>query len=167
MKLILPPSVRKKIEGHALSAYPEECCGALLGEVPADFGSPGDRLLIRDARSLGNAWESGPKKNRYQVDAREFLRVEQEFADSSQAILGIYHSHPDAPAWPSPFDLERAWPCYAYLILSVRKGKAFGTRAWRLSSDARSFEEGEVLFERGRARPPDPADAGTRTRGPG
>ena len=145
MKLILPAPIRERIEEHAASAYPEECCGAIIGEVPADFGSPEDELLITHARGLGNAWENGPRTNRYQVDAREFLRVEKEFADSSEAILGIYHSHPDAPAWPSPFDLDRAWPAYAYLILSVRKGKVCGARVWRLSADARSFEEGEVL----------------------
>ncbi|MEK7657231.1 MAG: M67 family metallopeptidase [Elusimicrobiota bacterium] len=144
MKLLLPRAVRESIEAHAASAYPEECCGAMVGEVPADFGSPEDGLLIAHARGLGNAWENGPRTNRYQVDAREFLRVEKEFADSSEAILGIYHSHPDAPAWPSPFDLDRAWPAYAYLILSVLKGKVCGARVWRLSADGRSFIEGEV-----------------------
>jgi proteasome lid subunit RPN8/RPN11 len=67
--------------------------------------------------------------------------AEETAEQDGLTILGIYHSHPDHPARPSAFDLERALPFYTYLITEVRSAAAVENRAWRLAEDRGSFEE--------------------------
>lgn len=161
MTLTLAEEVLAEVEAHAAEAYPEECCGALLGEVPADFGAADCGLEARAARRLPNAWpESGSKTRRYEADGSALAALERELRGGALGVIGFYHSHPDAPAWPSPFDLERAWPAYAYLIVEARAGKAAGAlggppraRAYGLSEDRRSFVEGAVRVASGGRSP--------------
>ena len=141
MILHLPDTLLKDIEAHALAAHPEECCGALIGDIPEDFGQGSADLKVAELRRLENAWENLNRTNKYQVSPESIAALEKEFAGKPRGILGFYHSHPDVPAWPSPFDLQRAWPSYAYLILSVTGGKITQRRVWLLSYDTRSFEE--------------------------
>lgn len=144
VEVALPPELKAGIESQAAAAYPEECCGLLVGALTDDFAEPGARLTVAGLRPLRNAWESAARTHRYTADPLEFARAEREAAQAGAAILGIYHSHPDVPAWPSPFDLLRAWPNYAYAILSVRAGQAAELRVWRLSGDGASFLEGVI-----------------------
>lgn len=55
-------------------------------------------------------------------------------------IVGIYHSHPNAPAAPSQFDLDHAWPVYSYVIVSVTKEGAGPLRSWELREDQSGFD---------------------------
>lgn len=132
------------VDAHAARAFPEECCGLLAGPLPDDFGSTDAVLSPTEALPLENAWESSGRNNRYRFDGLVLARAERALEARGLGILGIYHSHPQAPAWPSPFDLDNAWPSYAYLIVSVRDGIAVGARVWALSGDRRSFLEGDV-----------------------
>ncbi|MBI5597375.1 MAG: M67 family metallopeptidase [Elusimicrobia bacterium] len=144
MMLVLSPALEAAVRAHAARAYPEECCGLLAGPLPDSFGTPEAAVVPVEAAALDNAWGEGPRGNRYAFDPRALLAAERDLDRRGLAVLGVYHSHPDAPAWPSPFDLERAWPSYAYLIVSVR-GRAPGeARVWTLSPDRRSFLEGDL-----------------------
>lgn len=142
--LELAAQARQELERRAAAAYPEECCGLLIGPMPDDFGRPGALLQARELVALSNAWAAESRTHRYTADPREFASAERQAAARGAAVLGIYHSHPDVPAWPSPFDLLRAWPNYAYVIVSVERGRPAELRVWRLSADGRSFQEGEV-----------------------
>ena len=144
MILRLRPEDLAAVAAHGARAYPEECCGLLAGPVGDDFGSPGAVLAPSEVLPLDNAWEGKARANRFRFDGLALARAERALEARGLGILGVYHSHPDAPAWPSPFDLENAWPSYAYLIVSVRGGKAGEARAWLLSEDRRSFLEGTV-----------------------
>ena len=62
----------------------------------------------------------------------------------SGELLGFYHSHPDHPARPSQYDLDHAWPTFAYVIVAVAAGRAGDMTAWWLKDDRSSFEEGEL-----------------------
>jgi proteasome lid subunit RPN8/RPN11 len=47
----------------------------------------------------------------YEMDPREQFRVMKEIRDAGSSLLGIYHSHPGGPAYPSSIDVEQAyWP---------------------------------------------------------
>lgn len=144
MILRLRKDVLAAVEAHAARAFPEECCGLLAGPLPADFGSPGAALDVTESLPLENAWESSGRNNRFRLDGLALTRAERALEARGLPVLGIYHSHPQAPAWPSPFDLDNAWPSYAYLIVSVREGKPADARVWALSEDRRSFLEGTV-----------------------
>ena len=61
-------------------------------------------------------------------------------------LLGFYHSHPDHPARPSQFDLDHAWPTFAYVIVAVAPGAAGDMTVWFLKDDRSSFEEGDAAM---------------------
>ena len=46
----------------------------------------------------------------------------------------------DAPARPSEFDREHAWPWYSYIIVSVLKGTPADTTSWRLHDDRAAYD---------------------------
>lgn len=139
MSLRLAKHLFERVREHAARAYPEECCGALIGPIPGDFDRPGRSVEARELKPLGNAWEAAARDHRYQVDPLEIARLERELAGTGSGIVGWYHTHPDVPAWPSPFDLMRAWPCYSYLIVSVAQGRPADARSWLRSEDGRDF----------------------------
>lgn len=119
------------VMNHARSIYPEECCGFLLGldgETRSVQGVIPAKNINQDSRT-----------NRYNIDPMELVRADDEARRSNQTLIGIYHSHPDAPAQPSEFDLEHAWPWYTYLVLSVRNGEPKDASAWTLSEDRSAF----------------------------
>lgn len=147
MILRLRRDVLASIEAHASRVFPEECCGLLAGPLPSDFGSPNAELFAVEALPLENAWEASSRNNRFRFDGLALTRAERQLEERGLGVIGIYHSHPQAPAWPSPFDLDNAWPSYAYLIVSVRERVAGDARVWALSSDRRSFLEGTVEIQ--------------------
>jgi len=59
-------------------------------------------------------------------------------------LLGFYHSHPDHPARPSQYDLDHAWPNFAYIIVAVAQGAAADMTVWFLKEDRSSFDEGRL-----------------------
>ena len=125
---------RAAIAAHAASAYPDECCGALIGPAPD---------AVTDAVPLTNV-EDENRRRRFLIDARTYRDAEALADSRGQVLVGFYHSHPDHPAEPSPFDLEHAWPNLSYPIVSVRAGRPNGLRSWRLRPDRTAFDE-EVL----------------------
>ncbi len=147
MKLKLTPAVDADLRAHARETFPHECCGLLIGKIPENFGTKDQELAADEPRRLDNTWETETKGRRYKIESNIFVQCEREFAKSDRGILGIYHSHPNHAAWPSPFDLDHAWPSYAYLIVSVREGNDRDARVWLLSEDRNSFVEGSVSGE--------------------
>lgn len=119
------------IMNHARSTYPEECCGFLLGK-----GS--DVRKIERALSAQNMNRGSPK-SRFNIDPMELVRADEEAQRSNMDLIGLYHSHPDAPAQPSLVDLENAWPWYTYLVVSVQNGEPRSVAAWLLSEDRATF----------------------------
>jgi len=119
------------IMNHARSTYPEECCGFLLG-------TDSNSRIIGRALSAQNT-NQGSRKNRFNIDPMELVRADEEARRANIDLIGIYHSHPDAPPQPSQVDLENAWPWYTYLVVSVQNGEPKGVAAWTLSGDRSTF----------------------------
>ena len=133
----LPSAVLDEIRRHGAAAYPDECCGALIGTRA--------REVIRTVR-LGNTSE-GERRRRFLVGPEDYRRAEAAAAEADEQLLGFYHSHPDHPARPSAFDLENAWPNFSYVIVSVVAGNPREIRSWRLQPDRSAFAEETVVFE--------------------
>ena len=129
----LGAGVQEAIRRHGEETYPNECCGALVGA--------GGRVTA--AVALPNTTEEGPRR-RFLVRPSDYRLAEQRAGDLGGELLGFYHSHPDHPARPSGFDLDHAWPTFAYVIVSVASGAAAGMTVWYLKEDRSSFEEGEL-----------------------
>jgi proteasome lid subunit RPN8/RPN11 len=116
-------------------AYPEEGTGLLLGKI-----LPG-RRVVKEIQTLKNARESAARQNRYAIDPLDYAYAEEEAEKRGLSVVGIFHSHPDHPNRPSEFDQEWALPWFTYLITSVEKGTASGSRAWRLTENGDGFLE--------------------------
>jgi proteasome lid subunit RPN8/RPN11 len=123
----------RQIEDHLCRAYPEEGCGALIGRE-----SEGAREVTRVVGFENRAGER--RRQRYTIAPEQFLDADRRARAAALEVLGFFHSHPDAPAEPSAFDLEHAWDYYSYLIVSVARGAVTEPRAWRLRADRAGFE---------------------------
>src|SRR5437016_11249521 len=133
MTLALDAGVAKAIRRHGEDTYPHECCGALVG---------------RDGRTtavvaLPNTTEEGPRR-RFLVRPSDYRLAEQKAGELGGELLGFYHSHPDHPARPSQYDLDHAWPTFAYVIVSVASGQAGDITVWWLKDDRSTFVEGSL-----------------------
>jgi len=92
---------------HVRTCLPEEACGliggfqnraSLIFPVENEFHSP----------------------SRFRMKAEEQLSVFLTLEENELDLIGIYHSHPTGPAFPSQTDQsEFAYPGTAYLIWSL------------------------------------------------
>jgi proteasome lid subunit RPN8/RPN11 len=131
--LTLTTDVERAIRRHGEETFPHECCGALVGR---------DRS-VEAVVPLPNTTEEGPRR-RFLVRPSDYREAERRAAELSGELLGFYHSHPDHPARPSQYDLDHAWPTFAYIIVSVMNGAAAGMTVWYLKDDRSTFEEGSL-----------------------
>ena|SRR5437763_10852972 len=142
--LRLSAAAARDIRRHGEETYPHECCGALVGQA-------GEATA---AVPLSNTTEEGPRR-RFLVRPSDYRLAERRATELGGALLGFYHSHPDHPARPSQYDLDHAWPTFAYVIVSVagdarlprRSGeaaKAGEVSVWFLKEDRSTFEEGTL-----------------------
>jgi sulfur-carrier protein adenylyltransferase/sulfurtransferase len=131
----LSASVADIIRRHAASAYPYECCGALVGT-----SRDGEPIEVIDARPLDNVTGEGPRR-RFLVSPGDYQQSEAHARRVGAELVGFYHSHPDHPAEPSQYDLDHAWPNLSYVIVAVRAGEAADLRSWRLRPDRSAFDE--------------------------
>jgi proteasome lid subunit RPN8/RPN11 len=125
--------VARAIRRHGEETYPHECCGALVGRAGA----------VTATVPLPNTTEEGPRR-RFLVRASDYRLAEQRASAAGAELLGFYHSHPDHPARPSQYDLDHAWPTFAYVIVSVASGVARDVTVWFLKDDRSTFVEGSL-----------------------
>ena len=116
------------------AGYPLEVCGLLVGTVSHGHWH------IQQIRPVANL-NTERAADRFQLDPAAYQSIDRELRDTDLEIIGVYHSHPDCPAKPSPTDLSSAWEGFAYPIVSVCEGKAVEVRCWALNADADRFRE--------------------------
>ncbi len=124
----------------ACAGYPLEVCGLLIGDRPEP-----DVWRVTEARAVENL-NRERAADRFLLDPKAFLRIDRELAGTDREIVGVYHSHPDCPARPSPTDRENAWEDFVYPILSVENGRMSDIRAWCLDAEGR-FREVRIETE--------------------
>jgi len=105
---------------HARAAYPDECCGAMLG-------TGGE---VRVAAPLENSF-AGSRRARYQVSPEDLLATTREARQGGLQLIGIYHSHPDHDAYFSETDLKNSCPWYSFLVLSIKGGVFDYAACWQ------------------------------------
>ena len=138
MALSLSAANNAAIRAHGEETFPNECCGFMLGSV-----SDGERTVVALLRA-DNDRESENQYNRFLITPEAFMQSEKAARKKGLDVLGFYHSHPNAPARPSQYDLDHAWPWYSYVIVSVMEGKSDKMTSWLLREDRSSFDE-EVI----------------------
>ena len=144
--LTITAGVDGAIRAHGRETYPHECCGALVGR----------NGIVTDVLALPNTTEEGPRR-RFLVRPSDYREAERRASELGAELVGFYHSHPDHPARPSQYDLDHAWPTFAYIIVSVAAGTDQDMTVWFLKDDRSSFEEGSL--HHGENSHPDTAQA--------
>ncbi len=96
--------------------------------------------------ALPNAIGEGSRR-RFLVRPVDYQAAERRAAELGAELLGFYHSHPDHPARPSRYDLDHAWPVFAYVIVAVEGGEPRALTSWRLRDDRSAFDEEPVVVE--------------------
>ncbi len=132
-----PKSVADAIAAHAARGYPREVCGLVLGSIE------GENFVVREALEARNR-NTERAHDRFELDPKDYRRAEARAAQLGLEIVGVYHSHPDCPAQPSPTDRAFAWDGWLYPIVSVRDGKAIEIRAWVFDEGRGRFREAKI-----------------------
>src|SRR5215469_8207549 len=107
-RVVITRQVRDALQTHALEARPEECCGLLAG----------DGEVISYVYRLHN--EADRPETRYFASPEDLFAAMKGMRQEGLEMMGIYHSHPNSPAYPSTSDVELAFysDC-VYFIVSL------------------------------------------------
>lgn len=125
--ITLPQEFAQEMIAQAREEAPYEACGVIAGQE----GKP--IKLYRTA----NAEQS---TTTYRLEPEEQYRIFMEMEEKGWELLGIYHSHPAFPAYPSARDIKQAYfPEAFYIIVSLAREEP-EIRAFRIV-------EGEVREE--------------------
>jgi proteasome lid subunit RPN8/RPN11 len=138
--IFIEPVPLKAMKAHAVSIFPDECCGFLFGVEKAD----GTRLVSK-IKEVNNSKE-GDKRRRFEITGKDYMQAERFALENDLALLGIYHSHPNHPAIPSEHDRIAAQPYFSYIIISVMQGDIDHIRSWQLNESVQ-FEEENLSME--------------------
>lgn len=141
----VPEPIVRTIEAAAEAAYPDECCGLLIGR-DIEAGAIVVTNVAPSANvAAGNHADSFEVDPQVRFDVMRRLDVKNEKGGAAERIVGHYHSHPDHPPEPSARDLEMAYePDLVWVIVAVDKGRAAAMRAHRLDEAAGRFREIEL-----------------------
>ncbi len=138
--LKIPKELINTIKEQGEKGYPFEICGFILGTIDYSKNE-------RTAKEIFQVENQNKERanDRFEIDPKDYLKVEN-YADSENLqIIGIYHTHPDHPDKPSQTDLMFAQPDMSYIILSVNKGEAGNWRSWELKDGSFHEEKVEIL----------------------
>lgn len=106
-ELIIPDKIFEEMLEHCRKGYPNESCGILAGT----------------GNQISKIYKMTNSKNSpelYVMDSKEQFAVMKDIREHGLAMLAIFHSHPDAKAYPSQTDVRLAFYDDAvYVIISL------------------------------------------------
>jgi proteasome lid subunit RPN8/RPN11 len=106
--VVIPAEVLGALEQHAHAESPNEACGLLV-------------LREQIAERYVPARNAAASPYRFELETEPDVW----FLEDEGYELAVFHSHLDAPAYPSRTDVENIglWASRPYVILSVRTGE--------------------------------------------
>jgi proteasome lid subunit RPN8/RPN11 len=143
--LRVPKGIWAEMITHARGEAPNECCGLLAGneervaQIYPIQNLPSDDPRVTDLKVPAD------RRFRYIMDPKEQLLAFKKMRQSGVELLGIYHSHPHSPAYPSETDVRLAF--YAdvyYLIISLEDKERPQVRAFRIAEQTITEEKIEI-----------------------
>jgi len=135
----IEPDAWAAMVAHARQAYPNECCGAMLGSTD------GETKTVRVGMALENAFE-GAQAARYELRPQDLLAADKAARERSMDLIGIYHSHPDCDAYFSKTDLQNSCPWYSFVVLSIQKGEFHHANSWLPNFDQTDAAKEELIY---------------------
>ena len=126
--IIVPNGIAEEMVKHAREEYPRECCGMLAGK---------DATIT----TLFKIKNTAQRLDEYELDPLEQVNAFEEIDRLSLKLLGVYHSHPNHPCYPSGLDIHQAfYPDTHFFIISLNDMIGFEIKAFKLC-------KGKVLEE--------------------
>lgn len=129
----------REMVNHAQAAFPNECCGAMLGTID------GQTKTVTVALVLDNV-SSGSQRAHYELRPEDLLRADREARERNLDLIGIYHSHPDCDAYFSETDLKNSCPWYSFVILSIYGGVFNHANSWLPDAEQTHAEKEELTW---------------------
>ena len=128
---IIVQRIYNEVIAHAKTEAPNEACGLLAGVPLRGTATTG---LITEAYRITNLPSDDPRiadlnispdrRFRYMMDPKEQFLAMKEIRHKSMTLMGVYHSHPHSPAYPSITDVRLAfYSDILYLIVSLENNK--------------------------------------------
>jgi len=127
------------IKAYGEESYPNECCGFLLGKQ-----TNGEKEVTATFPAF-NSREDSEKYHRFLITPQAYLECEKFARSKNLDIIGFYHSHPNAEAQPSSYDVEHGWPWYSYIIVSVKENRTVDVTSWTLKDDRSKFNPEKIV----------------------
>ena len=129
----LPKALANEMVRHAREEYPRECCGMLAGK---------DTLITKLLKIKNIA----QRMDEYELDPQEQVNAFEEIDRLSLKLLGIYHSHPNHPCYPSELDISQAfYPDTLFFIIALKDMTSFQLRAFKMVMG--NVEEEMIIFD--------------------
>ncbi len=135
---------------HALTEYPYECCGIVIGKPD----HPDDDLIFRCTNIQNQLHEKDPKtyerdaRTAYFIDPKELLGIMKQAQERDLVTKLFYHSHPEHGAYFSEedermalFDNEPTYPDARYLVISVYNKEVRDQAFFEWNPETRKFEK--------------------------
>lgn len=116
-------SERRQLCEYARTAYPDECCGVVLGKR--------EEGMISEIVPIHNEDESASRRVHFAIDPLKLYQVERDAAKRGLEVIGFYHSHADYPAVLSQEDERFMVPGCYYVIVSVEEGQCRDVKGYR------------------------------------
>ena len=136
---------------HAVSEYPHEACGILLGKPDTEE----DDALFKCTNIQNKMHEMYPEtftrdaRTAYYIDPKELLQIFKKAEAEGLAVKMFYHSHPDHGAYFSDedekmalFDGEPVYPDARYMVISVYNKVVKDKAVFEWNSETKTFERG-------------------------
>ena len=129
----LPKEIADEMVKHAREEYPRECCGMLAGRDTA----------ITKLFKIKNIAQ---RMDEYELDPLEQVKAFEEIDRLSLHLLGIYHSHPNHPCYPSGMDINQAfYPDTLFFIIALKDMTTFQLKAFKMCGG--DVEEETIIFD--------------------
>ena len=141
-RIILSAAIASQIESEGVAAYPNECCGILVGTDEPTGGRIVERII-----PMTNTFDASEQYHRFTIDPLALARADEESAAQGKLVLGFYHSHPDHPAQPSEYDRTHVppWSFYSHIIVAIEKRKPAAMTCWQMDEDTEQFRQQEIV----------------------
>ena len=131
--IILAKDIAEEMVQHAREEYPRECCGMLAGK---------DTTITK----LFKIKNIAQRMDEYELDPLEQVNAFEKIDSLPLKLLGVYHSHPNHPCYPSGLDINQAfYPDTLSLIISLKDMKTFQLKAFKMCEG--EVEEETIIFD--------------------
>jgi proteasome lid subunit RPN8/RPN11 len=92
---VLEKKYADEMIAHAHRKGADECCGIMAGV---------NNKVVKFYQTINSEYSPA----RYRIDSQQMFAIYKEIRENGWEIAGIYHSHTQTAAYPSPVDIKSA-----------------------------------------------------------